>query len=115
MQKPRFYHGRQKRGPSVSADLVKCPREQMTQIVREHLAAVHARRVAQGFHGCPDLLPVQSFAASREEYLTGGDFSFSGILYFLTKTACSRYQWVSVFNWSKELENAPPFEQKHEG
>ena len=35
------------------------------------------------------------------------------ILSFLTKTASSRYQWVSAFDWSpeqeKETENDPPF------
>ena len=51
----------------VVGELVKCPREQLTDIVRIHLALVDACLLAQGFQLFPEVAPVDWFAAARTE------------------------------------------------
>ena len=63
----------------VMADHIEPAREQMPQIVREHLAALDPSRAAQRFHRSPYLPPVHPTSAFGEEYLAGGDFSFPSI------------------------------------
>ena len=54
--------------------------EQVPQIVGEHLGGLHPRRPAQALHLRPDLGPGQTFSASGEKNLPGGDFLLLGVL-----------------------------------
>ena len=53
----------------VPRDAVERPREQVPQVVREHLARRHARRAADGLHLRPDLPARQTCTVSGEKDL----------------------------------------------
>ena len=59
---------------NVPAGLVKRPRKQVPQIVREHLAGRNPRLCADRFHFRPNLCPGEPFPASGKKNLAGSGF-----------------------------------------
>ena len=53
---------------NVFLQRVKCPREQVAEIVGEHLWPCNSRAIAQFFHIRPYIASVKRFAVSRNEY-----------------------------------------------
>lgn len=53
--------------------LIKAPREQVPQVVREYLPFVNAGRAAQRFHHRPDIAAVQRPPRARHEYAAPPD------------------------------------------
>ena len=67
----------------VPAHPVKCPGEQVPQIVGEDLIRRHAGSAAQPLHLRPDLPSGQAPSASGEKNLAGGVFLRFGVLFQL--------------------------------
>ena len=63
---------------NVPANFIKCPGEQVPQIVGEHFGRGYPSRFTQGLHLCPNLLSGHGLSVSGEEELAGGGFVFSG-------------------------------------
>ena len=63
----------------VPAGFVERPGKQMAQVVGEHLGGRYPRPFEDGLHLRPNLTSGQPFPGSGEEYLTRGDFLFSGV------------------------------------
>ena len=76
----------------IGAFAVKNAREQVPQVVREHLPRRDVRRPAGRLHLCPYLFSPQAPAASGEEYLAGGGFVFSRVVQELAPQP-GRYQY----------------------
>lgn len=91
----------------IGALALKNAREQVPQVVREHLPRRDVRRPAGRLHLCPYLFSPQAPAASGEEYLAGGGFVFSCIVQELAPQP-GRYQYGAYLALEGDLGLSPP-------